>query len=284
MDHGKILCNQSSSISSQKRIIFSAVAAICKEAGFTNVNNYVLDILAQMFCSFLMELGKNAKAFCEHAGRSEPLPNDIFMALIEMGFDISSIMAYAQRPNRIIIPNPTTMTAQPTSKILQTENKKPLSNYIPDYYPPFPDSHSYIATPSFKQPHDDYESLREKYANQKRDVELGLTNFIAQGLTERNPEYCLYLKAQTLLPLIPVDENDDEPYISALLAEEYEENQLRVTLQNQLSNNTNTNTANEDLKLNDAPMEENESEKPAVDNPYLLPAKPGNLYQALSFV
>lgn len=284
MEQSKIICNQQSSISAHKRIIFSAVAAICKEAGFTNANNYVLDVLVQMFCSFLMELGRNAKAFCEHAGRSEPLPNDIFMALIEMGFNISSIISYAQRPNRIIIPNPTMMTAQPISKILQTENKKPLSNYIPDYYPLFPDSHSYIATPSFKQPHDDFEALREKYANQKRDVELGLTNFIAQGLTEKNPEYCLYLKAQTLLPLIPVDIDDDEPYISALLAEEYEENQLRATLQNHLTNNNNNNSnviinVTDDLKVvtTEIPMEENESEKPSVDNPYLVPAKLGNL-------
>jgi hypothetical protein len=51
---------------------------------------------------------------------------------------------------------------------------------VPEGLPDFPDSHSYIRTPTHKQPQADYESVREKASSQKRDVERALTRFIAK--------------------------------------------------------------------------------------------------------
>lgn len=202
--------------SSRKRVIFSVVAATCQEAGFSNASNYVLDILVQMYISFMNELSKSAKQFCEHSGRTEPLPNDIFMALIEMGTDISSLPPYAFRSQRHIIPTPMVMAKSATPKILQTGQKRPHSTYIPDYLPSFPDSHSYIQTPTQKQLIEDYATLREKTSTQNRDVERGLTRFMARTCRSKH-KYSLFNdeSLSSLFPLIAIKE-DNAPYLSAL--------------------------------------------------------------------
>ena len=42
------------------------------------------------------------------------------------------------------------------------------------------DSHTYVRTPTHKQPVTDYVGVREKASSQKRDVERALTRFIAK--------------------------------------------------------------------------------------------------------
>merc|ERR1719319_2036143 len=80
-----------------------------------------------------------------------------------------------------------------------------------------PDSHSYIRTPTHKQPVTDYESVREKAASQKRDVERALTRFIAKTGQIHN---LLLSDDNNLFPLISCD-RDEGPrlpaYIDALL-------------------------------------------------------------------
>lgn len=204
------------SLSTRKRVIFSIVAATCQEVGFHSASNYVLDTLVQLFISFLNELSRSAKQFCEHAGRTEPLPNDVFMALIEMGIDITSIPTYALRSHRHIIPTPMTASKPTTPKILQTGQKRSHSSYIPDYLPPFPDSHSYIQTPTMKRPIEDYETLREKTSTQNRDVERGLTRFMARTCRSKH-KYSLFNDEPmaSLFPLISI-KDDNAPYLSAL--------------------------------------------------------------------
>ena len=67
-----------------------------------------------------------------------------------------------------------------TDFILFPGNNKKHPSSIPDNLPEFPDSHSYIRTPTHRQPVTDYEMVREKAASQKRDVERALTRFIAK--------------------------------------------------------------------------------------------------------
>jgi transcription initiation factor TFIID subunit 8 len=43
-----------------------------------------------------------------------------------------------------------------------------------------PDPHAYIRTATYKQPVTEYEAIREKAANQKRDIEKALTKFLAK--------------------------------------------------------------------------------------------------------
>merc|ERR1719201_2866266 len=84
------------------------------------------------------------------------------------------------RSQRVTIPAPSQLTTPKQTSILHTGNNKKHPSSIPDNLPEFPDSHSYIRTPTHRQPVTDYEMVREKAASQKRDVERALTRFIAK--------------------------------------------------------------------------------------------------------
>lgn len=65
-------------------------------------------------------------------------------------------------------------------QILQAGSKPTNPVHIPSYLPSLPDPHAYVRTATYKQPETEYEAIREKSANQKRDVERALTKFLAK--------------------------------------------------------------------------------------------------------
>jgi transcription initiation factor TFIID subunit 8 len=74
--------------------------------------------------------------------------------------------------------------AQKPLQILQAGTKPSNPVHIPSYLPPLPDPHAYVRTATYKQPETEYESIREKSANQKRDIEKALTRFLAKTCAE----------------------------------------------------------------------------------------------------
>jgi transcription initiation factor TFIID subunit 8 len=207
----------STSMSARRRVLYSVVCATCHESGFGSADKPSLDTLLQMLQGIIYEIGRSSRAFSELNGRTEPLVGDVVVALIEMGLSCEGISSYAMRPNRVIIPSPQVMPKQSTPRILQTGEKKQLSHYIPDYLPSFPDPHSYIRTPTYKQPVTEYEAIREKSATQKRDVERALTRFMAKTC-EQSLTHSLFPDEQMnhLFPLIAL-KLEANPYLSALL-------------------------------------------------------------------
>ena len=97
-------------------------------------------------------------------------------------------------------------------------NNKKHPSSIPDNLPEFPDSHSYIRTPTHRQPVTDYEMVREKAASQKRDVERALTRFIAKTGKIHN---LFKTDDNNLFPLISCEREVDgtkmPPYLNAIL-------------------------------------------------------------------
>ncbi|XP_066264851.1 transcription initiation factor TFIID subunit 8-like [Branchiostoma lanceolatum] len=166
--------------SARRRALTVAVSALCTEGGFGMAENAALESLTEMLQSYITEMGRSAKQYCELAGRTEPMLTDVTVSLIEMGADIEGLPAYARRANRL------TMTAQPQArtpgnpKVLQTGTKKPHPSYVPEHLPAFPDPHTYIRTPTFRPPASDYQVIRETAASQRRDIERALTRFIAK--------------------------------------------------------------------------------------------------------
>lgn len=69
-------------------------------------------------------------------------------------------------------------------QILQAGAKPSNPSHIPSYLPHLPDAHAYIRTATYKQPETEYEAIREKSANQKRDIEKALTRFLAKTAPE----------------------------------------------------------------------------------------------------
>jgi len=102
------------------------------------------------------------------------------------GCNPAALLDYARRPGRKTLGQPQTAVQPKQTSMLHTGDRrkdgrgKASTAVIPDYLAEFPDAHSYIRTPTHRQPEADYETVREKAASQKRDVERALTRFIAK--------------------------------------------------------------------------------------------------------
>lgn len=171
-----------------------------QESGFNSVEGNALELLTEMFQAYLVEIGRTTRAFTELAGRVEPTVGDVTMALIDMGLKVDPVglRAYARRHGRPRVSAPQTLPLPKVPTVLSTGKKRALPSYIPDYFPPMPDSHSYIRTPTHKQPMTEYADCREKTSQQKRDLERSLTRFFARTTTC----YYLFPENKSLFPLI----------------------------------------------------------------------------------
>ncbi|XP_054711701.1 transcription initiation factor TFIID subunit 8-like [Uloborus diversus] len=245
----------------RRKILFAAVSSACYESGFAAAERSTLETLTEMLQSFLTELARSTRSYSELSGRSEAIVGDVVMSLVEMGVDVESLITYAKRPNRISLPTPASLPRSSISRILQAGEKRSLPSYIPEHYPPFPDPHTYIRTPTHRQPVSDYEVIREKAATQKRDVERALTRFIAKtGAT-----HSLYPDDITLFPLIACKPTSN-PYFGALLFTD------QVFEEEETDTPTKTTTPQYDPADTENPKDSN-PDNDIMDNPYLRPAK-----------
>ncbi|CAG0915685.1 unnamed protein product [Notodromas monacha] len=211
-----------------RRILTTGIGAAALSAGFRTVSRSAAETLTEMVLSFLSELGRSSKTACELAGRTVPVANDVIFSLIEMGISVPDLIRYfktsasqATNKKKFVVPTPSSVPVPVPPAMLHVDGptapakKKRLRSNIPDYYPDFPDPHTYIWTPTYKQPVTDYLTIRDKAANQKRDVEKALCRFIAKTESTSN----LFLESDdgpTLLPVISV-ESAPLPYIRAML-------------------------------------------------------------------
>uniref|UniRef100_A0A7N4V6V4 Bromodomain associated domain-containing protein n=1 Tax=Sarcophilus harrisii TaxID=9305 RepID=A0A7N4V6V4_SARHA len=53
--------------------------------------------------SYLSEIGRNAKSYCEHTARTQPTLSDVVVMLVEMGFNVETLTAYAKWSQRMVI-------------------------------------------------------------------------------------------------------------------------------------------------------------------------------------
>ncbi|KXJ21731.1 Transcription initiation factor TFIID subunit 8 [Exaiptasia diaphana] len=190
----------SESGSVHRNILQMSVSAICREQGFSSASRLAIETLTEMLQSYLLELARGAKTHCELSTRVKPTLGDVKMALIDVGADLDSIPHYAKRSHRLHLNNPLKSKIMPAPKALEAGNKQARPSYIPTHLPAFPDPHSYVKTPTARQLSEEYKAVRERYANQRKEIEQGLAKFLAktaehkaavcQGL--ENDPACLY--------------------------------------------------------------------------------------------
>lgn len=202
----------------RRRVLSLSVCACCHEAGFSTAEESVIEILTVMLQSIITEAGRGSQMVAEHSGRCEVTVNDVYLSLIELGLNVDSIIDYGKRRNLIRIPTPGREQPSKQPTILQAGQPRPLHTYIPNNFPPFPDPHSYIRTPTHKQPISEYEAIRDKTASQKRDLERALTRFVAKTC-ESDPKHSLFANSANLnkyFPLISIQPSP-LPFMDALL-------------------------------------------------------------------
>ncbi|ESO95469.1 hypothetical protein LOTGIDRAFT_206383 [Lottia gigantea] len=255
-----------SSSEPRRRALKVAVAALCSENGFTSADDTALETLTEMIQSFMSEIGRGVRGYCELAGRTEAMVSDVAITLINMGFNIGGIEQHIKRSNKSVFIPPTQVTAAPIHKTLQAGEKKTHPTHIPEHLPQFPDPHTYIRTMTHQQPMNEYQLMREKAASQKRDVERALTRFIAKtGNTQH-----LFKDDTTSFPLIAISPSP-RPYLNALLpkdqdldAQEPDQVYSSVSkrrLESQTDSGIQSSASQETV------------DSDSIDNPYLRPVK-----------
>ncbi|XP_022094295.1 transcription initiation factor TFIID subunit 8-like [Acanthaster planci] len=200
-----------------RRALRVAVGVICMETGFDCANDSCLESLTEMLQSYITELGRSARNYCELASRTLPMVTDVGMALTGMGSSVRGLAHYARRRRRFPPLHQDRGKPPQPCKPLQTNERKPHPSYIPDHLPEFPDPHTYIRTATNRQQENDYKIIRERAASQKRDVERALTRFIAKtGDTQT-----LFPGDSNVFPLIACTPSP-LPYVDALMPPEHE--------------------------------------------------------------
>ncbi|XP_050294996.1 transcription initiation factor TFIID subunit 8 [Anthonomus grandis grandis] len=199
-----------------RKMLAIAVSSVVKESGFEYAEKEALGTLTEMMQAFLCQVGHLGRNYCELSGRVEPLIADIVLAFTEMGFNFNTLGSYLKSGKHAVLPTLQPQQPQKQLNMLSAGSKEPLPNHIPKHLPPFPDPHAYVRTPTHKQPIIDYESVREKAAMQKKDVEKALTKFLAKT----SPTHNLFdTEEGNIFPLIAI-KPPYPPYLSALLPQD----------------------------------------------------------------
>lgn len=266
----------------RRRTLQVVVSALLTECGFDSAEKAAVETLTEMMQSYITEIGRCAKANCEHTARSVPTLSDAVVTLIEMGFNVDTLPLYAKRSQRMVITAPPVTNPPLTPKALSAGQKRTHPSHIPGHFPDFPDPHTYIKTPTFREPVSEYQVVREKAATQRRDVERALTRFMAKtGETQS-----LFKDDITAFPLIAA-QPCPVPYLSALLPSELELQMLEETDSSEQDDQTDSeNQAGNAITDDSGADKENSllppsgvvpstkaSEDNVIDNPYLRPVK-----------
>ncbi|XP_036447176.1 transcription initiation factor TFIID subunit 8 [Colossoma macropomum] len=266
----------------RRRTLQVVVSSLLTECGFESAEKAAVETLTEMMQSYITEVGRCAKANCEHTARSTPTLSDVVITLVEMGFNVDTLQGHAKRSQRMVITAPPVTNAPVIPKSLVTGQKRTHPAYIPSHFPEFPDPHTYIKTPTFREPVSEYQVVREKAASQRRDVERALTRFMAKtGETQS-----LFKDDLTAFPLIAARPSSI-PYLSALLPSELELQTLEETDSSEQDDQTDTeNNLNNTIHDDAGADKENavlppgggvptvkSNEENMIDNPYLRPVK-----------
>ncbi|KAM3617689.1 uncharacterized protein V6R79_009688 [Siganus canaliculatus] len=131
----------------RRRTLQVVVSALLTECGFESAEKAAVETLTEMMQSFITEIGRCAKAYCEHTARSVPTLSDTVVTLIEMGFNADTLPVYAKRSQRMVITAPPVTNPPVTPKALSAGQKRTHPAHIPSHFPEFPDPHTYIKTP-----------------------------------------------------------------------------------------------------------------------------------------
>lgn len=71
-----------------------------------------------MLFSYISEIRRGAKSYCEHTARTKPTLLDIVVTLVEMDFSVDTLPAYTKWAQRMVINEPPVTNQPVTPKAL----------------------------------------------------------------------------------------------------------------------------------------------------------------------
>ncbi|KAH8267252.1 hypothetical protein KR026_004265 [Drosophila bipectinata] len=277
-------------VDAYRKLLNKVISQLLVDKGAGQASQQCLETLTQMLQALILEIGNSAHNFCELSGRTMPTVGDVTLALINMGISISSLDPYMRNEKHAPIPLPPQQTQQRQLSLLQAGTKSAHPHYVPSYFPPMPDPHAYIRTPTHKQPVTEYEAIREKAACQKRDIEKALTKFLCKTSETNN----LFPTEDNMFPLIAC-KPAFPPYAAALNPTDQVFDFEELEYHYLVANRTEDVPSKEDGEEGDSENEEHDGDKskedkneieikpnsttnkailenPNIDNPYLRAA------------
>jgi histone H3/H4 len=122
--------NQGPSAQSYRQCLKISVGALLVENGFDTADKLALETITELAQSFLKELGRSSRAFCELACRTEVLGADVLLALSEMGHPPIGFREYGLRVGRKTVGAPSGAALPKQTSILHTGDRKRPPRYF----------------------------------------------------------------------------------------------------------------------------------------------------------
>ncbi|GMS95495.1 hypothetical protein PENTCL1PPCAC_17670, partial [Pristionchus entomophagus] len=177
------------------KVLRQAVAAICVGNGFDAADPDVLEMLTHIASAYIKEISEGGRIITENAGRTKMIPADIWLSLVNMGHNVSQLPDYLneQQGGRSIEIAPPKIGNPPSiPNPLRVGSSRTHHPHIHEYFPPFPDPHTYVRSEISLEPDQSYERARELLASKKREAETSLSDFFLRT----HQSTCVFQKAE----------------------------------------------------------------------------------------
>uniref|UniRef100_A0A7C9DVN2 Transcription initiation factor TFIID subunit 8 n=1 Tax=Opuntia streptacantha TaxID=393608 RepID=A0A7C9DVN2_OPUST len=244
-----------------------AVAQICEGVGFEAVKQSALVALSDIAVRYICDLGKSASSYASLAGRSEVSLFDIVKGLENLGSsgDLSGssevdhcvmesgvlkemaefVGTLEETPFALSIPQFPVIKYPRGIPKFSHMGEVPNGRHIPPWLPAFPDPHTYIQSPIWKERKTDPRTDKVEQVRQRRKAERSLLSLQQRLLSNSlagssgSGNYCVNAVKDSgastssntfLAPLLPVGEKDVSTFLfpSKLANEEAEKKQVSV--------------------------------------------------------
>uniref|UniRef100_A0A158PAY8 Transcription initiation factor TFIID subunit 8 n=1 Tax=Angiostrongylus cantonensis TaxID=6313 RepID=A0A158PAY8_ANGCA len=163
------------------QVIRQSVAAICSSIGFDAIDANMLEVLAQRMKNYICSISLGAKLNCEVAGRNILIASDVWLALADLGHKMDQLPGYLSHlrvTGTIAIAPPRERQEPPPVVPMLIGQSRPHPPYIHEFFPAFPEPHTYIHTEISGEPDLTYEAVRKTAAQRKREMERSLINYM----------------------------------------------------------------------------------------------------------
>ncbi|KAJ3151197.1 transcription initiation factor TFIID subunit 8 [Geranomyces michiganensis] len=183
----------------ERAICQRAVAKILLRSGFTSASPQAIDALERAYSlsngsvlpTVLQDLSARIHSYSELSTRTKANIEDVFLGLLDVGVNIDELAAYFDfvHHDPLLDPIPQEPPPRPQTHPMfehdpfvytDGELTKSQPAYSARNLPPFPNPHTFISSKLVGEPEVPQSQLRAKQADQSRQVEDNLTDFLTK--------------------------------------------------------------------------------------------------------
>lgn len=162
-----------------RKVAQLVAAELLKAKGFEGVQLSSLEVLEDILLRYLKELGRQAHKNAEIARRTVCNPADVILALSKQGVSIEKLESYCRKAPDVDFAQP--VSEFPVQKLVMhpqsfAEMKETPPPNVPDFFPAFPDVHSYVETDQFEPAENTVNEQMKTIVQQKDEIAEALVN------------------------------------------------------------------------------------------------------------